>query len=161
MKVRLFIYIGLILLGSLPFYLFGAFYPISGLPLDLSSSLLMIFVPFALTLIATGQTSGRAGITDLFKRLLDVNRASRWVLAFAFGCVPLVALLSYLTMKLLPLSLPTDIYVPIHELPLLFILYFLGAILEEFGWIFLLTEDLTKQFGPIKSGLILGTVWGM
>ncbi|MPN52241.1 hypothetical protein SDC9_199897 [bioreactor metagenome] len=40
------------------------------------------------------------------------------------------------------------------------LLYFLGAIPEEFGWTSTLTEPLTKAYGPVKAGVMIGSVWG-
>ncbi len=43
----------------------------------------------------------------------------------------------------------------------MFLLYFLGAIPEEFAWTSVLTEPLTKAYGPIRAGIIIGAVWGV
>jgi membrane protease YdiL (CAAX protease family) len=58
-------------------------------------------------------------------------------------------------------NLPENIFIPLKEIPLMFILYFLGAIPEEIGWTYILTTNFTKKYSPIYSGFIIGLVWAI
>ena len=98
-------------------------------------------------------------ISLMFKSILDIKDAKRWSVIFCIFCMPLVAALSYLTMKLFTFPLPTETIILHKEIPLMVILYFLGAIPEEFGWTYTLTEPLFKSYGSIKSGIIIGITW--
>jgi membrane protease YdiL (CAAX protease family) len=155
------VFLLLTLLLSAPFYFWGAYYPVDGLPFGLPISFLMIFVPFFLSLAYAWKENGTKGILFLFKSILDINSAKRWSILFCLACMPLVALLSYLTMKLFSLPLPAETMIPYNEIPLMLLLYFLGAIPEEFGWTSTLTGPLTKAYGPLKAGIIIGSVWGV
>lgn len=151
----------LTLLLSVPFYIWGAFFPVEGLPFGLPISFLMIFIPFFLSLIYAYKENGTNGVAFLFKRIFDLNRANRWSIIFCLACMPLIAALTYLTMKLFSFPLPLETVIPYKEIPLMVLLYFLGAIPEEFGWTSTLTEPLAKAYGPIKAGIMIGSVWGV
>ncbi|KAI0000084.1 hypothetical protein F4779DRAFT_151610 [Xylariaceae sp. FL0662B] len=158
---KYFLFLLLTLLLSVPFYIWGAYFPVEGLPFGLPISFLMIFVPFFLSLVYARKKDGAKGVGLLFKSIFDVNRANRWALIFSPVCMPLVATLAYLTMKLLSFPLPAKAVIPYQEIPLMILLYFLGAIPEEFGWTSTLTEPLTDNFGPVKTGIIIGGVWAV
>lgn len=160
-NMRYFVFLILTLVLSIPFYIWGAFFPVEGILFDLPISVLMIIIPFILSLIYMWKENRIKGITLLFKSILDIRKANLWSLIFCIACMPLVAILTYFTMKLFSLPLPTEVMISYKELPLMIILYFIGAIPEEFGWTFTLTEPLTKVYGPIKSGIIIGGVWAI
>lgn len=62
-------------------------------------------------------------------------------------------------MEIGSLSLPSEIIVPYKEILFTLILYFIVAIPEELGWTFILTEPLAKSYGPVKAGLLIGSIW--
>ena len=93
--------------------------------------------------------------------VINITGANRWSIIFCLVCMPLASVLTYFTMKVFSFSLPTKVIIPYKEIPLMIVLYFLGAIPEEFGWTSTLTEPLTKEYGPIKAGIIIGGVWGV
>lgn len=158
---RYFLFLLLILILSVPFYPLGAFFPVDGLPFGLPISFLMIFIPFFLSLIYAWKENGTKGVTFLFKSILDINRSNKWSVIFCLLCMPLVSVLTYFTMKVFSFPLPVEVFIPYKEIPLMAVLYFLGAIPEEFGWTSTLTEPLTKTYGPIKAGIIIGLVWAV
>ncbi|HBM75855.1 MAG TPA: hypothetical protein DD429_09920 [Clostridiaceae bacterium] len=160
-NVKYFLFLLLTLILSIPFYILGAFFPVEGLPFGLPISFLMIFIPFFLSLIYAWKENGTKGAAFLFKSIFDAGRANRWSIIFCLVCMPLVAALSYFTMSFFHFSLPTEIAIPYKETLLMLVLYFLGAIPEEFGWTSTLTEPLTRAYGPIKSGIIIGAVWAV
>ena len=153
--VKYFLFLPLTLVLSVPFYLWGAFFPVVGLPFGLPISFLMIFVPFLLSLLYAWKENGEKGIAALFKGIFDVGCAQRWAVVFCLVCMPLAAVLSYVVMRLVSLPLPAETAIPYRELPLMLVLYFLGAIPEEFGWTATLTEPLTKVCA------LIGSVWAV
>ncbi len=148
------------LLLSVPFYIWGALFPVEGLPFGLPISFLMIFIPFFLSLIYAYRENQTKGVAFLFKSIFDINRAHWWSVIFCMICMPVVAVLAYLTMRLLSLPLPVETVIPYKEIPMMILLYFLGAIPEEFGWTSTLTEPMVKAYGPVKAGIVIGSVWG-
>ena len=64
---RYFIFLVLALVFSIPFYIWGAFFPVAGLPFGLPISFLMIFVPFLLSLIYAWKENGKKEITVVQK----------------------------------------------------------------------------------------------
>lgn len=160
-NTRYFVFLILILILSIPFYIWGAFFPVEGLPFGLPISFLMIFVPFILSVIYAWREGGKKGTTRLFQSILDIKKAESWAIIFSITCLPLVAVFSYFTMKLLQFPLPGEVVIPYNEIPLMLVLYFLGAIPEELGWTYTLTGPLTEAYGPNKTGFIIGSVWAM
>jgi membrane protease YdiL (CAAX protease family) len=158
---KYYVFLFLALLLSIPFYIWGALSPVSGLPFGLPISFLMIFVPFLLALVFAWREDGTAGIIFLFTSILDLRKAKPWAALFSIFCMPLALLLSFFTMQVLSIPLPAKITIPVREIPAMLILYFLGAIPEEFGWTLTLSEPLTKAHGPIKAGLMIGAVWAL
>jgi hypothetical protein len=158
-NVKYFMFLPITLVLSVPFYIWGAFFPVKGLPFGLPISFLMIFVPFFLSLIYAWKEDGIKRIAFLFKSIFDMNKAKQWSIIFCLVCMPLVAVLTYFTMKVFSFPLPAEIVFPYKEIPLMIVLYFLGAIPEEFGWTSTLTGPLAKEYGIIKAGIIIGGVW--
>lgn len=156
-----FLYLFLVLLFSLPFYLLGMYAPVDGLPFGLPISFLMIVVPFFLALLFTWKQEGRQGIKRLFGSVLDVKKAHVLTLLFCLLCMPLVAALSFLASRVLALPLPTEVQLSFSDIPLMFLLYLLGAIPEEVGWTYYLTDKLADSLGNGFSGVIIGLFWGL
>lgn len=150
----------LVLLLSVPFYLWGALFPVAGLPFGLPISFLMISVPFLLALVFVGKEAGWRGLLELGKRVGDFRRADGWALLFSGLCMPVVAVLAYWTMEWMGLPLPDQPEVPYLNLAWMLVLFWLGAIPEELGWTAVLTEPLAKAYGPLRAGVLIGAVWG-
>lgn len=158
---RYFIFFVLVLVLSVPFYIWGAFFPVAGLPFGLPISFLMIFVPFVLSVIYAWKENGIKEIIRMFKSIFDIKKADAWAIIFCIVCMPLVATLTYFSMKFFALSLPAEIVISFNKIPLMLVLYFLGAIPEELGWTYTLTNPMTKAYGPIKTGFMIGSVWAL
>lgn len=153
--------LGLILVFSLPFYFPGVVPPVIQLPFGLPFTISMTLVPFILALTYAWADRKGAGIIFLLIGIFDVRKAKPWAILFSFLHVPFAAVLTYFTMKVLSLPLPTPVVFQFQNiLPLLFI-FFLGAIPEELAWTSTLTEPLAKQHGPFGAGLMIGLVWSL
>lgn len=159
LRYLLFLLFTLIL--SIPFYLLGVFFPVENLPFGLPISFLMIFVPFFLSLFYGYNQFGVDGIKNLFASVFAIKNFKVWSILFSLFCMPIIVLLTYFTMKIGALPLPPTIIIPYSEILFMFLLYFLGAIPEEFGWTSILTGPLVKTYGPTKSGVLIGSVWGI
>ncbi|MBN1937153.1 MAG: CPBP family intramembrane metalloprotease [Anaerolineae bacterium] len=155
------IFLLLTILLSIPFYLWGMIAPVEGLPLGLPISFLMIFVPFILSLVSAWRVNRTAAIADLFKSVMDLKRSRRWALLIGFFCMLVTAWLSYTLMRLLVLPLPAAGPLPVGEIALMALLYFWGAIPEEAGWTYTLSDVMAEKYGLIQAGVILGSVWAL
>ena len=158
---REYIFLILTLVLSIPFYVWGAIFPVSGLPFGLPISFLMIFVPFFISLIYAWQEHQSKGIRAIFGSIIDARKAKSIALLIGFCCIPVVLFVSYLSMKFLSLSLPIDYSLPYSQIPIMLVLYFLGAIPEEFGWTYTLTGSMAEKLGKVRTGIIIGIVWAI
>ncbi len=154
-----YLFLLLTLLLSIPFYVWGAVAPVDGLPFGLPISFLMIFVPLMLSLFFAWRNG--IGISSLFSRIFDFNQAPLWAGLFAIFCMPVVVTASFFLMKLFSLPLPETLTFPVNEIPLMILLYFIGAIPEEFGWTLMLSKGFAKAYGVVIAGIIIGSVWAI
>jgi membrane protease YdiL (CAAX protease family) len=154
-----YLFLLLTLLLSTPFYVWGAVAPVDGLPLGLPISFLMIFVPLTLSLIFAWRNGIR--ISSLFSRIFDFKQAPLWAGLFAIFCMPVVVTASFFLMRLFSIPLPETLTFPINEIPLMILLYFIGAIPEEFGWTLMLSKGFAKSYGVVIAGIIIGSVWAL
>lgn len=146
---------------TLPFYAWGIFFPVGGLPFGLPISFVSILVPMALAIVYAYREGGRPVVGRLFLGILDVRKATTAALALSVLGMPLVALLAYKTATLRPDALPDVPVVAWGQLPVMFALYFLGAIPEELGWTATLTGPLVRRHGPLAAGAMIGLFWGL
>jgi membrane protease YdiL (CAAX protease family) len=158
---KYFTFLGLTLILSVPFYILGAVLPVSGLPFELPISFLMIFVPFILSLIYAWRINGKHGILAIFEGIFDAKKTKIWIVSICAACMPITLLLTYFFMKFAALPIPLDYVLPYWDIPMMIVLYFLGAIPEEFGWTYTLTGPFSEKYGPEKAGVIIGGVWAI
>jgi uncharacterized protein len=147
---------------STPFYMWGAIRPVRGLPFGLPATAVMVVLPAAVATILTRRNRGGDAAWALWRRVGDVERiqSTRW-LAISLLCMPAVSLLGYAIMWVLRMPLPTVISVPLVRLPMIFAVFFVGAVLEEIGWTGYATEPLQQQSGILGAGITIGAVWAL
>jgi membrane protease YdiL (CAAX protease family) len=75
--------------------------------------------------------------------------------------MPLIYLLAYWGVQLLGISLPVQPEFPYMVVPLLLVLYFIGAAGEELGYSGYVTDPMQERFGALKAGLIIGSFWAL
>jgi membrane protease YdiL (CAAX protease family) len=75
--------------------------------------------------------------------------------------MPAAMLISYALMRVLGLPLPAVVTVHFAETPVLFAVFFFGAIFEEIGWTGYATEPLQERYGVFAAGLMIGAVWAL
>lgn len=153
-------YFSLVILLSIPFWLWEIVWPAQGLPFGLPLSAAMIVCPATAATVLRWQEQGRPGVAWLWRRIADVHRIASWRwLLVSILCMPGAMALSYAAMRLLDLSLPASTHVPLLTAPLVFAAYFVGAIPEEIGWTAYATEPMQARWGVLRAGLLIGCVW--
>jgi uncharacterized protein len=113
-------------------------------------------------LLLTGLVDGRAGIRELFSRLLKWRVGARWY-AVALLTAPLVW-----TAVLLALSLLSPVFLPgivtTSNKASLLLLGIVGGLIvgffEELGWTGFAIPRLRLRYGILTTGLIMGVLWG-
>lgn len=147
---------------SVPFYIWGVLWPIHGLPLGLPVTAAMVVVPATVATLLARREAGACAAWNLWRRVGDVERVPsvRW-LAMSLGCMPVVDALAYAAMRALSLPLPSTISRPLLASPVIFVVFFVGAVFEEIGWTAYATETLQRRHGVVGAGLIIGAVWAI
>jgi uncharacterized protein len=114
----------------------------------------MLLGPCLIGLTMTGLYYGRLGLKDFYKRLTRVRLNYRYYL-LAVMLTPTVLLLILTSLSLL---------VSIEFMPgfqiIGIVLGFAAGVFEEIGWTGFALPELQKKYSPIKSGIILGLLWG-
>jgi len=149
-----------VLLLSVPFYVWGVFWPVHGLPLGLPATAVMIILPAGVATVQRRREQGAEAALELWRRVGDIGRIKSpgWFWA-ALLWMPFATVLAYGTMRFLDMPLPAADEVPWSLTPLIFALYFFGASFEEIGWTAYATEPLQREFGILGAGLVIGAVW--
>ena len=117
--------------------------------------------PSVASILLTGLVDGRAGIRELFSRLLRWRVGVRWY-AIALLSGPLV-----FAATLFALSLTSPVFLPgivtsADKVTLLLSGIAVGftTIFEELGWTGFAVPRLRRQYGVFATGLIVGLLWG-
>lgn len=147
----------LVLVLSIPFNLLNLFYKEKVL-INLPISFLMIVVPFLLAIYFSYRDNAFKGLKELFIESHRIKKGSgRW-LALSMIILPITfSLAGYIDNNFDP-NIYSDLKIKYFGL---FILLYIGAFLEELGWTTYLTKDMQNSYGILKTGLIIGLVWGL
>ena len=156
-----YLFLALTVILSIPFYLWGALAPVSGLPFGLPISFLMIFIPLLLSMVYAWQENGRRGIITLFKSSFQSGRGNIGLLVVSVSCMPIVMVLTYYLQKTLRLPLPDSYSIGVSGVLPMIVLYFIGAIPEELGWSYTITKPLVEKHGIVGAGAMIGFVWAL
>lgn len=155
---RPFLFFGLVLACSLPFYLLNLLN--LRLPLGLPPSAAMIVVPMLAALWLRLQEEGMPGVKALLRGIRDVRRINsrRWLIFSALAVPLLTAAMYWIS---LALGRQPSHHATVHwgALPFIFLAYLLGAVPEELGWTGYATGPMQQRFGMFRAGLIIGFVW--
>ncbi len=148
---------------SIPFWLIGAMAEnlAKGLPINLPVSSLTTFCPLIAAFILVYREDKPGGIRRLLKRVFDYKRIKQkiWYVPIIF-LMPIIMLLSYGVMLLLGLPLPEP-HIPFLTIPILFVVFFIGAIGEEAGWMGYAVDPMQDRWSALKTSIILGSVWAI
>ena len=159
---RPFFFFAWVLALSVPFYVWGVLAPVRGLPFGLPATAAMVVVPALLATIMTAPRRGTATGRALWRRVLDTDRIEDTrCLAAAVLIMPLTSFAAYVSMALLGLPLPDALHVPLEQIPLMIMVYVIGAVFEEIGWTAYATEPLQERHGVLGGGIVIGLVWAL
>lgn len=124
--------------------------------------LAMLAGPSMASLLMTGLLSGRAGLRNLFARLLGWHVGARWY-AIAMLAAPVAAAVVFLALSPISRDFVPGIFVTSEKWTLLFfgLAVALGAgVFEELGWTGFAIPELRRHHGVLATGLIVGVLWG-
>lgn len=116
------------------------------------------FVPSLVAITLTGIKEGRAGLTQLWRRVIQIRIGRRWYLA-AIGLVGFGSACQIAFNYLLGHSFNFSLF--LTQLPSLLPLIVLGPLSEELGWRGYAQTRLQTRWNPLVSGLVVGMVWAL
>ncbi len=151
-------------------WLIGGPGPLPGTPDETARLFPAMFIitiagPALAGILLTALVAGRAGLGDLWSRLLRWRVGARWY-AVAILITPLSVLAT-----LLVLSLGSPLYVPgfvgksiganMIQFGLLVCAGLATALMEELGWTGFVIPRLRLRYGVFATGLLMGLLWGL
>jgi membrane protease YdiL (CAAX protease family) len=147
---------------SAPWWILGAFSGASPLPdniplTDIGATLSPAIAACVLIYIE----SGRTGLRDLLKRLLDYGRIrTRGPLILSFLLMPGLYVITYAVLRIAGLSVSDHITFSFSLLAAL-AMFSVAAAVEELGYTAYATDALQKRFTPLATGLLIGVPWAL
>ena len=148
---------------SIPLWAIEIMIDVKRLPLDFSiTDILAAFTPIIAAAILVYNEEGCVGITKLFKRILDFKRITKkiWYVPIIFLPI-LMYLLVYVVIRLLGLPLPSEFYISFISIPVLFMLFFVGAVVEETGYMGYAIDPMQERFGALTASILIGIPWAV
>jgi membrane protease YdiL (CAAX protease family) len=133
----------------------------------LSSEMAFVFVPMGTlapigaALLLTFKNNGWAGAKEVLMRSFDYKRVAKkaWYVPTLF-LLPVLFFLAWRVTVLLGLPL-IDAPFPVVALPVVFLLFFGGALGEEGGWMGYAFEPMQDRWNAAKAALVLGLIWAL
>ena len=123
-----------------------------------------MFAPFGPAIAAfwlTWRQSGRAGVTNLFRRGWTLDFDKRWLLPTLF-LMPLISLITIAVFQLTGRSIEWEFGLSLSAiLPTFLFIYFLNALPEEYGWRGYALGPLLNRHSALVASLLLGFIWGL
>ncbi len=149
---------------SIPLWIIETMIDVDRLPLDFSiTDILAAFTPLIAASILVHKDEGRAGVNALFRRIFDGDRINkkRWYLPIIF--LPfLLYFLIYLLIYFVGLPLPPGKWIiSFGSIPFLTALFFLGAVVEETGYMGYAIDPMQKRFGALSASILIGIPWAV
>jgi CAAX protease family protein len=151
-----------VLAFSIPFYVWGIFWPHRGLPFGLPATVTMVIVPAAVATVMSYQECGTPAARVLWQRIVDLRRVpNRTWLAVALFAMPLATVIAVALLRIGRVELPAAIRIAWTQIPALLVVYCIGAMFEEIGWTGYATQPLQRRYGVLRAGLLIGAVWAL
>ncbi len=120
------------------------------------------FIPIIAGCILVYKEEGFVGVGELFKRILDFKRITKNIWYVPISLLPfLMYLLIFLAIRLLGLSLPSEWHISFISIPFLFLLFFVGAVAEETGYMGYAVEPMQERFGALAASILIGIPWAV
>ncbi|CAN1565018.1 COG1266 Predicted metal-dependent membrane protease [Flavobacteriaceae bacterium] len=120
------------------------------------------FIPLIVACTLIMKEEGKSGVYKLFKRIFDFERITKksWYLPIIF--LPLlIYFLIYSSIYLFGLPLANNLQIPYKSIPFLFVLFFIGAVCEESGYMGYAIEPMQKKFGALGASILIGIPWAV
>jgi len=148
---------------SIPLWTIETIIDVKRLPLDFSiTDILAAFTPLIAAAILVYKEEGFVGVGELFKRILDFKRITKKIWYVPIILLPLlIYLLIYLAIRILGLSLPSEFYISFISIPFLFMLFFVGAVVEETGYMGYAVDPMQERFGALAASILIGIPWAV
>ena len=148
---------------SIPLWIIETMIDVDRLPLDFSiTDILAAFTPLIAASILVHQEDRRAGIKTLLRRIFDGYRINQKVWYVPITLLPiLLYFLIYLTIYFAGLPLPDRWIIPFGSIPGLFALFFLGAVVEETGYMGYAIDPMQERFGALRASILIGILWAV
>lgn len=122
----------------------------------------MLLGPSIAGILVTGLVCGRAGLRELLSRLIKWRVGVRWY-AIATLTAPILAIMTLLALSLLSPEFLPVIFTADDKPALLLSAIAVGlvvGIFEELGWTGFAVPRLMRRYGVLKTGIVVGVVWG-
>ncbi len=120
------------------------------------------FIPIIAGCILIYKEEGKSGVYKLFKRIFDYSRITKKIWYVPIILLPfLMYLLIYLVIRILGLSLPSEFHISFLSIPVLFILFFVGSVAEETGYMGYAVEPMQERFGALAGSILIGIPWAV
>ena len=120
------------------------------------------FIPITAASILVYKEEGKSGIGRLFKRIFDYSRIIKKIWYLPIILLPvLMYIMIYVVIFILGLSLPNGWHISFLSIPVLFCLYFLGAVAEETGYMGYAVEPMEERFGALAASILIGIPWAV
>ena len=122
---------------------------------------LATLAPISAALILTFKANGWDGVKKLLGRSFDHKRIAKkiWYVPTLF-LIPFLVILALGVSGLMGLPL-LDAPFPIVALPVVFLLFFISALLEQTGWMGYAFEPMQDHWNAFKAALVLGLIWAL
>ncbi|HNY45142.1 MAG TPA: CPBP family intramembrane metalloprotease [Bacteroidales bacterium] len=160
-KKDIFRFLLLVIPLSVPFYVLNLI-PVQLFPFRLPTSVLMIFVPLGLAIYAVWKNGDADKLKEFFRAIVDFRKAkNRFSLVLSFLFMPFLFFIAAIIKdpdNLLGMSQWGSRIVIFAGG---FVLFYFGAIFEELAWTTYATPVLQKSYGILKTGVLIGVVWGL
>ncbi|WP_342770872.1 MULTISPECIES: CPBP family intramembrane glutamic endopeptidase [unclassified Methanoculleus] len=144
---------------SIPLWVLNVIYPVNlsvdNLPV---TDIVATFTPMIAASILVYREEKLSGVKNLLKRAFDYKRITKkvWYVPIIF-LMPFIYVLTYVTMRLVGLPVPTVWNPPLFT-PLLFIAYFFAAAGEELGYTGYVTDPMQARYTALTASLIIGLI---
>ncbi|WOE74432.1 lysostaphin resistance A-like protein [Alterisphingorhabdus coralli] len=151
-----FTFFALVFLLSIPFWWIGWQADAQILP-GLPVSATMVVVPFLTASLLVLRAEGRATLGSFLASVADIRGMKLWVWILAIGTMPFVMLVSAAIQAATGDTLPAPQW-DLVQIVLLFGLFFVSALAEEYGWTQFATAPLARRYGIVGAGVCVGLI---
>lgn len=120
------------------------------------------FTPIIAACVLVYYEEGILGVKILLKKVFDFHRIHRKRWYITIIALPLlIYFLIYMIIHLNGFPLPKDWNIPFKSIPFLFVIFFIGAICEEVGYMGYAIDPLQDKIGALKAAIFMGFIWAV